>query len=158
MGRKNQKLITMKIIIILQILSLSFMLSCKAQNSEEQIIPYVIYDKVEQTIYDHIKEYDEFVYFYLLPEKENTTIFIIKNDNYKDSSIGYWVENTNRKILIKDKLYPIVLDSDYKYSTSRPKDIGNYGKRDGSIYKIRTTSTHYYIKFNDKGEIIYQGW
>lgn len=78
---------------------------------------YVLPLDVEEYIYKDLKERGfekKELYFQLYHESENYLLIGYAADNFKDEFFGYLkVSESCRKILINDRVYPIVIDSDW---------------------------------------------
>ncbi|KFF03863.1 hypothetical protein [Chryseobacterium luteum] len=139
-------------LILLIIFSL---ISCSSQKVKSKII-YTLPFIVTERIYEKLKTIDntDGISFTLGNDTgENYIIYINmpKQDEYK-----FWIENTNRAILIKDKTYPLVLESDEYFSY--PEDeklVLRKLEQEESIKKITVMRDNVFnVRFNLNGEII----
>lgn len=126
----------------------------KGQNKDSII--YILPDKVEMKLYEQIESYNSVtnskLEFYLESIERET--FRIVFSRFQDKSNNYWVDNTNRFVLIKDRKYPLILDYDLKFSTMKPSEVGEYGQREGLILKSLFIYDGYNITFDLKGNIL----
>lgn len=117
-------------------------------SQKQDSIIYIFPDKVEQ-----ITNFENLNFeFYL--ESMNNGKFKATFTYSKNKLDSYWVNNTNRFILIKDKKYPLVLDYDSTFSTKRPTEIGNYGQREGTILRSTFIYEGYSITFDKIGQFV----
>lgn len=112
--KTKNKIMVKKIIIFL--LFCSF-ISCKSHLKTEKIIyslPHYVETKIETEIRDKKN-----IYFNLSFIDNKYCIYYSEFKNIKDD---HFVKNTNRIILIRDKLYPLVFDYDEKFGTTSTLD------------------------------------
>jgi len=140
--------------------------SCKSTKVSEPIT-YFLPRAVEEELFKIISEQKEIDYcFYLLSKSEyKYEIFIIEdelNNNFKSVNKYRYVDNTNRKLLVNDKFYPLVFATDYAFGTDlRKTELKNLSERnqidneeDGYIlYKIDVLLHGKSIVFDNKGKI-----
>lgn len=141
-----------KTIILLIILSL---VSCSSQEVKSKII-YTLPFVITERIYEKLKTINntDGISFTLGNDTGGNYIIYInmpKQDEYK-----FWVENTNRVILIKEKTYPLVLESDEYFSY--PEDeklVLRKLEQEESIRKMTVMRDNVFnVRFNLNGEII----
>lgn len=146
----------MKPIIVL----LALIYSVSIYSQEKDSIIYIFPDKVEQKLYEQIKKVislESFNFkFYLQTISKDE--FRIAYSYEKEPSKNYWINNTNRFILIKNEKYPLILDYDSLFSTNNPKDIGEYGHREGYVLKSLFLFDGYNITFDKEGECLFEDW
>jgi len=118
-------------------------------------IIYILPDRVEQKLYEQVKNIDpdgNFNFEFYLESKDKGKFRI--TFTYKDQLNNYWTNNTNRFVLINKKKYPLIFDYDSLFSTSKPKELGEYGHREGSILRSLFIYEGYNLTFDKTGEYI----
>lgn len=129
-------------------------LSCKTVKQQDSIV-YILPNNVIKTLEQRINGRYDKIYFRLSNNGDNYSIYYSYINN--NSMISAWVKNTNRKILIDKKLYPLIFNLDESLGTT-----DSYSK----ILKEIKESTYYpsysrvrilyhgeIIVFNLRGEI-----
>jgi len=111
-------------------------------------ILYFVPDAVELKLEGLLeKKKGEKLSVFLMKDKDDYALylsFVKKDEEYND----YWVDRTNRYIVIGEKEYPLIFDYDLTFSTPNPKSAGSLGNREGNILKIAIIYEGYYVKFN----------
>lgn len=152
--------------IILLVMILFTVGSCKSTKVSESII-YFLPRAVEEELFKIISKQKEMDYcFYLLSKSEyKYEIFIIEDklkNNFNTVNKYRYVDNTNRKLLVNDKFYPLIFATDYTFGTDlRKTKLKNLSERnqidkkeDGYIlYKIDVLLHGKSIIFDNKGNI-----
>jgi len=127
--------------------------------AQERKITYILPDSVEIRIDKHIATRSSLgnkSYYFLLredtPKVYNLTIipFEVKDK----TEVSEWVNATNRYALVNARLYPLLFDYDFTFSTSEPNNIGSFGHRDGNIRKLHLIAHRYTIFFKTNGTIL----
>ncbi len=126
--------------------------SCYSQRQESII--YVIPDSVEILASEYIEKHNEYCYFVMYNNGENYELFIVSGDDYQDKSYSAFITNSNRKVVIDDKEYPMLFEYDFDFSTIDKLNIGEFGKRDGMIKRVQAIYHGYSIKFDRSGKLI----
>ena len=96
--------------------------SCSSNKSNHSTtIPYIFPIKVTLLISDYLINNNDVSFLYLSKSDNDWVLIFIKcagceNDNN-------WVKNTNRKVYVNRKFYPLVFDSDVNFSI---KETGDY--------------------------------
>lgn len=85
-------------------------ISCTSVKNKTYVIPYLIDVSAEKSIYKEVfKSTEKNIVFYIEHLSDSTLKFHLINSNDKE-----FLE-TNRKLFINDKLYPIIFDTDYLF-------------------------------------------
>ncbi len=140
--------------------------SCKSIKISESIT-YFLPRNIEQELFNLINEQKGIDYcFYLSSKSEyKYEIFIIGDklkNNFSAVNKYRYVDNSNRKVLINDKFYPLIFTSDYTFGTDlRKTELKNLSERnridkeeDGYVlYKIDVLLHGKSIIFDNKGKI-----
>jgi hypothetical protein len=64
------------------------------------------------------------------------------------------VNSTNRVLVINRRYVPLVFDYDETFGTSYEKNVGPFGKRDGTIVRGKTVHHGHILTFNTSGNIL----
>ena len=126
-------------------------------SQEKDSIIYIFPDKVEMKLYERIQKYTSFndldFDFYLTRLEKDT--FKLSLSQHNKTGSGDWVYDTNRFILINDKKYPLLLDYDSMFGTSKPNEAGAFGNRDdGFVLRTQFIYEGYSIKFTKTGRYV----
>ncbi|CCG52094.1 Hypothetical lipoprotein precursor [Flavobacterium indicum GPTSA100-9 = DSM 17447] len=148
-------------IFLIIIASLS-LVSCKSSKINETT--YILPFNVEKTCYEYLKSHNfDGNYFFVL-ENYSNDISILKVIKIKDISNQYFgfkkINQCNYSVLINDKYYPLVFQTDLKYGikfcdTDSFFDI-NYRENNEVCFKNPPTTIYEYSKifyFNNNGYI-----
>jgi len=139
-------------IIIFLILITSAKLKC--QNNKDSII-YILPDNIELMIFEYTEKIDTLKYnFEFFLSRIGDEEFKINISLFKRYNDNFWYNNTNRYILINNKRYPLILDYDSLFSTSKPVNLGKMGKREGYILRSTFIYDGFSISFNKEGKVI----
>jgi hypothetical protein len=142
------------------IILLVLIYSTSIYSQEKDSIIYIFPDKVEQKLYEQMKELvsieDYNFEFYL--QTVDRDKFRLTYSCYRGQSNNYWVNNTNRFVLINGKRYPLILDYDSLFGTNKPKEVGEYGHREGFILRSLFIYEGYNITFDRAGECLSEDW
>jgi hypothetical protein len=92
------------------IITLIFYACGSNKSNNSTTIPYIFPNKVTSLISDYLIKNEDISFLYLSRSNNDWVVTFIKcteceNDNN-------WVKNTNRKVYVNRKFYPIVFDSD----------------------------------------------
>jgi hypothetical protein len=71
----------------------------------------------------------------------------------KINGLPYLIAATNRYLLVNGKGYPLSFDYDEIFSTPKPNEIGEFGKREGFVMRNRVIHEGFYLIFNRLGLI-----
>jgi hypothetical protein len=135
------------------------MFNISAFPQERDSIIYIFPDKIEMKLYERMKDIStsdtcSFHFYLTTVEKNMFRIFVchLCRNNY-------WVNNTNRFVLINNKKYPLVLEYDSIFSTHRHREVGEFGKRDdGFIFRTLLIYKGYNITFDKTGKHAVENW
>jgi len=144
----------MKKYLIILILIFYSCSSYKFDNSKT--IPYVFPNKVTLLISSYLIENKDIAFLYL-SKIDNDWVLTFVKCNGCENDIN-WVKNTNRKVYVNRKFYPLVFDSDFKFSV---KENGNYLiSTDMESINRQTFLIHnaYHIIFNQGDTVKYFGF
>jgi hypothetical protein len=133
-----------------QILSICLLLLCITSIAQQKSINYYLPDSVEVKIFDEVKLLSNNKKFYCVLENIGKDTFLLSVCQYqlKDKKrLESWVFSTNRKVVIKDRSYPLLLDYDYKFSTLDTLKVGKFGDRANKITKQLPILHCYSVKF-----------
>jgi len=136
------------------------------QKNEESNFAYVLPLSIEEEIWKLVKNRNlenVNLFFQLRREKEFYHLLITPTKNINKEYFGYFkISKSNRKLLLNDKLYPIVFDSDYDFGSLIDK-IEPLDKRKEKYmadeYMIRRgaytiNDSTFGIRFTKTGEIL----
>lgn len=91
------------------------------QKNGESSFAYVLPLTIEEEIWKRVKNRNlenTNLFFQLRREKEVYHLLITPTKNISKEYLGFFpISNSNRKLLLNDKLYPIVFDSDYDFGS-----------------------------------------
>lgn len=130
--------------------------SINIYSQKQDSIIYIFPDNVEKRLFEQLIDVginDIFNFQFYLNTLEKDT-FMIALSYSGGKSNNYWVNNTNRFVLVKDKKYPLVLDYDSNYSTENSKEVGYYGQREGNVLRSFFIYDGYNITFDKSGKIL----
>lgn len=135
-------------------------ISISIYSQEKDSIVYIFPDKIEQKLYEQIKELIsvEIYNFEFYLQTVDIDKFRLTYSYSKKQSNNYWGNNTNRFILINKKKYPLIFDYDSLFSTNKPKEVGEYGHRDGFILRSLFIFEGYNITFDRTGKCLSEDW
>ena len=141
-----------KILILLAIFSL---VGCSAQKVKSEIIytlPFTVIEKIDKKL--NTMNNTHGISFTLGNDTKGN--YIIYMNMPKDDEYKFWIENTNRMLVIKGKTYPLVFESDEYFTYPEDgKSILKKLEQEESIKKIIVMRDHVFnIVFNLEGEII----
>lgn len=149
---------TLNVIIIL----LLFISGCKTTKIEESI-PYILPRNIEWKLFNIMNKNDNRIScFYLIQKDEGKFEIYIIDGDFKTLNGYKYVEKSNRKVLVNDKFYPLVFNSDYIFGTSSNKmKIINLSERDRIdkeeegyiLHRTYVLLHHQSIIFDNKGKI-----
>jgi len=143
---------------------LMLLISCKTTNIKysdvDKDIVYVLPLKVEEKLKDHLsKTESKEIVLDLQRFENNFIIFVHNNPNI------FWSKTTNRKVLIGTKLYPLLIDLDFLFaSTKKSKQLIELIKANNNspletVDRIAFLSSgSFNVKFTKKGEILSFGY
>ena len=127
---------------------------------KSQNINYILPDSVELKIKRHISGlksgHDANIYFLLAKDSGDIyslTVVPFSPDDMR-SPVLVWVKETTRSILVDMKLYPLLLDYDFKFGTPAPNDVGEIGHREGNVKKMLLIAHSYTIHFKMNGAVV----
>jgi hypothetical protein len=102
---------------------------------------------------------DSSVYFYLWEEKPDTNI-IYMNVYNKDVSELNWIINSNRKLYLEGKFYPLIFWFDEAFASPDNIDLFLEKMKSSHTHKSLSVIRHnaYMVKFTNSGKIIYEGY
>ena len=87
-----------------------------------------------------------------------TTTSVLKINCIKvDCDSSRWIKNTSRKLFISGSFYPILFQSDEKFATTESSEdiLKKFSsEKYPTINKVSILFEGFYVKFNEKGEII----
>lgn len=101
----------------IQLVLLLFFSCSSLKNKESDTIPYVFPPEVTNIISKQILETGELCFFYLSKIDSKWNLYILKSDN--EELKNNILKNTNRKVYINRRFYPLILESDEKFSISQ---------------------------------------
>ncbi len=131
------------------------------KNNYDKGIPYILNGNVQKLLVEKINKVKDSAYFLL--DKLDSNNYEISLREYREPvSAIKWIENTNRFVFLNGRFYPLIFESDQVFSVQMTtKEFKNSVSSDGSytLNKIRIIDEHpYRVKFNVKGEILYEGY
>lgn len=128
--------------------------------TQERKITYILPDSVEIRINKHIvtrSSLDNKVDYYFLLREDTPKVYnltIIPFEVKDKTEVSSWINATNRYALINGRLYPLLFDYDFTFSTPDPNNVGSFGHRDGNIRKLHLIAHRYTIFFKTNGSIL----
>jgi len=143
-----------KIIYILILFWVSQILT-SVQNKDSII--YILPDKVEVKLSEHVEKENlsHFGFYLTSMDNEKYRIYI---SELNEGNKNYWQLNTNRYVILKNEKYPLYFDYDTFFSTRKPTEIGEYGKREGYILKSHPIFEGYNLTFDKTGKCLLEDW
>lgn len=151
-----------KSILILIVIATISLLNTNVFAQRKGKIIYVFPDEVEIKLYNYIEKINakrdsEIVLTLCKSESNYYEVYVncnkITDVSLIDAADIKWAEFTNRYVVINDDEYPLLLDSDYAFSTKRPSEIGKYGGRDCQVLRTMPVNDGYRVKFTKEGII-----
>ena len=142
-----------------QVITFVLVLLCSISiySQEKDSIIYIFPDKVEMKLYERIKETPSsknYNFEFFLENIDKDTFRLVLSE-YNVLTPYYWTNNTNRFILINDTKYPLTLDYDSMFGTSKPNEVGEFGERDeGFVLRTLFIYEGYSIKFTKTGRYV----
>jgi hypothetical protein len=138
----------------------AFILFYFAGYAQDRKITYFLPDSVEVHINNlllrSLKLNNNKEYYFLLKEDTSRVynLTVIPFDINIKTEVSNWVSATNRYALINGRLYPLLFDYDFTFSTPDPNNVGSFGHRDGNIRKLHLIAHSYTIYFKTNGTIL----
>lgn len=143
-----QKYITILIILFQAMTSV-------AQKTNQ--IRYVLPDDVEIFLDSCIKKStNKETQFYFLLNKEKDTVYNITIGRYskkEKKNILKWIKQSNRCIVVNEKMYPLIFDYDLKFAAV-DNNIGEFGSREGNIKRASLMLHGVTVYFKSDGSIL----
>lgn len=140
-------------------LAIMILLFCSCNSSKlsnSKTIPYIFPNKVTSLISEYLIKNGDVNYFYLSKRDNDWVLFLVKcNECETDNNL---IKNTNRKVYVNRKFYPLIFNTDEIFSI---KENGDYLKSsdDFPSFNRQTFLFHdsYHIIFNQNDMIKYHG-
>ena len=131
--------------------------SCNSSKlSNSRTIPYIFPNKVTLLISNYLNENGDVSFLHLSRSNNNWILTFIKCDECENNI--NWIKNTNRKVYVNSKFYPLLFDSDEIFSI---KETGDYLiSSNVEQFNRHTFLFHnkYHIIFNQSDIIQYHGF
>lgn len=146
-----------KIVVILLFI---FCCYTNVNSQTRDSIIYIFPDKVEHKLFQYIQndnKHRDCPYSFFLETEGVDAYRVFVSCNAKESE-NFWVKNTNRFVIIKDKFYPLVVDYDSLFSTNKPNEIGKYGRREGFVWRTYFLNEGYNLSFDRYGKKVKEDW
>lgn len=99
------------------LLSLLFFSCSSLKKNEEKTIPYVLPPEVVNIMSKQILETGELSFFYLSKIDSKWNLYIVKSNN--EELKNNILKNTNRKVYVNRKFYPLIFESDQLFSITQ---------------------------------------
>ncbi|QMU65822.1 MAG: hypothetical protein GKR88_17095 [Flavobacteriaceae bacterium] len=141
-----------------------FFVSCSprlTENQRDQDIIYILPKNIEENLNNLLLlkfKQSNNVYFDFRKKEKNYIVHVSNLD-------VYWKGKTNRKVLIKDVLYPLFFEIDFSFATmeSLPEILKRLNDEKSDPFLLRKSQSVIYdraykIEFDDNGKIIKQNW
>lgn len=141
--------------IILILLTIFSLVSCSAQKVKSEII-YTLPFTVTEKIYEKLKTINNTNGLSFTLGNDTKGNYIIYMNMSKHDEYKFWIENTNRMLVIREKTYPLVFESDEYFSYPEDgKSVLKKLEQEENIKKIIVMRDNVFnIVFNLEGEII----
>lgn len=145
-----------KHIILLIVMTMGSLLTTNVFAQSGGKIIYIFPDEVEVKLYNYIKKTEKKQQKVVLTLYKSDagiyTVFVNFHKVLDNTSIAStsdkWVKITNRYVVINDMEYPLLLDYDYQFSTSKPSEIGEYGSRNGQVMRTMSINHGFFVRFS----------
>jgi hypothetical protein len=138
------------------IITLIFYACSSNKSNNSTTIPYIFPNKVTSLISDYLINNEDISFFYLSRSNNDWVLTFIKCDGCENDNS--WVKSTNRKVYVNRKFYPLVFDSDQKFSI---KETGDYLiSTDMESFNRQTFLIHnaYHIIFDQNDTVKHYGF
>lgn len=142
-----------KYFLIIMILIFCACGSNKSNNSTT--IPYIFPIKVTSLISNYLNKNEDVSFFYLTKSNNDWNLIFIKCDGCENKN---WVKNTNRKVYVNRKFYPLVFGSDVTFSIKETGDYLISTDMDSFSREAFLFHNKYHIIFDQNDSIKYSGW
>lgn len=125
-----------------------------AQKSNQ--IRYILPDNVEVFLDSCIKKSESNgTQFYFLLKKDTTyNITIGRYSKKEKKNILKWIKQSNRYIVVNEKIYPLIFDYDLKFAAVDNNNIGEFGSREGNVKRASLMLHGVTVYFKSDGSII----
>jgi len=130
--------------------------SCSSNKSNHSAtIPYIFPSKVSSLISNYLIKNEEISFFYLTRSNNDWDLYFIKCDDCENKT---WVKNTNRKVYVNRKFYPLVFDSDEIFSIEETGEYLISTDWDSFHRTVFLFHNKYHIIFDQNDTIKYSGY
>ena len=145
------------------LLGVTFIISCKVSNrlnvGDGSAIVYKVPYAIEELLVSELKQSNKEAYIEFWNNDGIFKIYLVVHD--KDQTHP-WIVQSNRKMLLGRKFYPIVFDSDRSFalneSPAQVLQILDTSRYPSFSRKFPGHSGAYFIKFRQNGEILEKGY
>ena len=138
-------------------LSLWFFSCTSLKNKESKTIPYIFPAEVTNITSKQILETGELSFFYLSKIENKWNLYIIESNNEELKKNIF--KNTNRKVYINRKFYPLIFESDELFSITQHGEYlmssDGFQPLDWDYYTFHQT---FRIVFLNNGKVEYSGY
>ncbi len=94
-------------------MTLIFCACSSNKSSNITTIPYIFPNKVTTLISKYLNKNEEVTFFYLTKSNNDWILVFVKCDGCVSNN---WIKNTNRKVYVNRKFYPLIFDTDVTFS------------------------------------------
>ena len=117
-------------------------------------IKYILPDKVEIFLDSCIKQYRKnFTFYFILGKDSEYYVSMGVYNKEKKNEAPKWAIETNRFLIINKKNFPLIFDYDTKFALI-DSNLGQFGKRDGNIKRVKLLFHGITVSFKSNGLII----
>lgn len=119
-------------------------------NAQKSSILYYLPDSVEIQVSEYVSKQKHKPNFYFKLESSSKDTFNLIVCQYQEKEKKYlanWIFLTNRKVVIANSRYPLLLDYDYMFSTFDTLRVGTYGDRANKIVRQLSIANCFSIRF-----------
>ncbi len=137
------------------IMTLIFCACSSNKSNNSTTIPYIFPNKVTSLISDYLIKNEDINFLRLSKSNNDWVLTFVKCDGCDNNN---FVKNTNRKVYVNRKFYPLLFESDEKFSI---KENGDYLiSTDMESFNRQTFLLHnkYHIIFDSNDSVKYHGF
>lgn len=137
------------------IMTLIFCACSSTKSNYSTTIPYIFPNKVTSLMSDYLMKNKDISFLHLSKSNNDWVLTFVKCDGCDNDNL---IKNTNRKVYVNRKFYPLLFDSDEKFSI---KENGDYLiSTDIESFNRQTFLFHnkYHIIFDQNDAVKYHGF
>jgi hypothetical protein len=137
------------------LLLLLVLIAITSYSQKRKPIVYIVPDKVEIMLDSCIQFYSkrDFDFYFILEKDSLYNITVASYQKNEAKRLIKWVKQSNRRIVINNKTYPLIFDYDFKFGV-KDDNIGVFKNRDSNIRRSRVISHGITIMFDSWGDYV----